>query len=132
MNRIFSVFRPLIAASVLVVSGAAFAQEATPDTWISSAQSTKSRAEVRAEFLQARAEGRIARNDSEEKRLAMDSFQSKKTRAQVIAETREAMRLGLIPRNEWDVMNIAPTPEQLQQVAAAGLRARNEQLAAAR
>ncbi|GAB4038988.1 MAG: hypothetical protein Fur0014_08330 [Rubrivivax sp.] len=46
----------LIAASLFAFAGAAFAQEATSDAWMSAA-ATKSRAEVLAELQQARASG---------------------------------------------------------------------------
>ena len=45
-----------IAAASLLSAGAAFAQEATPDTWLQ-VQSTKSRADVSAELVAARQSG---------------------------------------------------------------------------
>lgn len=51
----------LFAALALSLAAAApvMAQEATPDTWISAAQSTKTRAQVVAELATARANGTI-------------------------------------------------------------------------
>ena len=43
-----------IAAASLLSAGAALAQEATPDTWLQAAQSTKSRADVAKELAEAR------------------------------------------------------------------------------
>jgi hypothetical protein len=45
-----------LAATLTLAAGNAFAQEATPDTWMQSA-STKTRAEVAIELAQARASG---------------------------------------------------------------------------
>jgi len=55
MNR-----KPLIAAAAIALLGAtsAFAQEATPDTWMQVA-SSKTRAQVQAELAQARADGSL-------------------------------------------------------------------------
>jgi len=51
----------LIAALTLSAAAAApvLAQEATPDTWLQQAQSTKTRAQVQAELAAARADGSI-------------------------------------------------------------------------
>ena len=54
--------KTLIATALLVSFagvGSAFAQEATPDTWLQAAQSTKTRAEVSAELAAARASQRV-------------------------------------------------------------------------
>ena len=55
MNAIHS----LIAAIALTAAaaGSAFAQEATPDSWLQGVQSSKSRAEVSAELTAARQSG---------------------------------------------------------------------------
>ena len=53
-----------IAAASLLSAGAAFAQEATPDTWLSAAQTTKSRADVSAELFAARKTGLTKANGS--------------------------------------------------------------------
>jgi hypothetical protein len=45
------------ALATVASSPAVMAQEATPDTWISAAVSTKTRADVTAEFLAARQNG---------------------------------------------------------------------------
>ena len=80
----------IVVAIAGFASAAAIAQEATPAPELSNFVSQKTRAEVRAELLQAIAEHRIARNDGDYQRLATDGFVSTKTRAQVAAETREA------------------------------------------
>ena len=46
-----------ITTASLLSAGASFAQEATPDTWLQSAVSTKSMAEVAAELATARQSG---------------------------------------------------------------------------
>ncbi len=119
----------LVVAIAGFASAAAFAQEATPSPEISSFVSQKTRAEVRAELLQAVAEHRIARTDLEEQKLVFAEFVSTKSRAQVVAETREAARLGLISRNDMDYPFAMPTAEQQRLVEQAGERARSIQLA---
>ena len=51
--------RQRIAASAIALlsAGTAFAQEATPDTWLQSVHSTRSRADVSAELVAARQSG---------------------------------------------------------------------------
>lgn len=110
-------------------SAATFAQEVATSPEISNFVSQKTRAEVRAELLQAVAEHRIARNDDDDQRLAFAGFVSTKSRAQVAAETREAARLGLISRNYTDYPFATPTAEQQRLVEQAGERARNTQFA---
>jgi hypothetical protein len=122
------------AASALVMLAAApavFAQEATPDTWISASQSTLTRAEVRAQAITARDAGLLARGEasveplqSPQQRKANELAQGK-TRTQVLAETAEARRLGLLSnRGEGsDVPEI--TPAQAEQIRVAGLHARD-------
>ena len=52
--------RQLIAAVTLAVIGAsAFAQDATPDTWMRDARASKSRQEVLAELQAAREDGTV-------------------------------------------------------------------------
>jgi hypothetical protein len=83
----------LISAAVfagsLSVVGAAFAQEATPDTWMNG-PFTKTRAEVKAELAKARADGQI--NDW--RRGYIPAVHSTLTRAEVRAETRAALADG--------------------------------------
>ena len=122
-----------VSALVVAIAGfgsaAAFAQEATTAPEFSSFVSQKTRAEVRAELLQAVADHRIARNDLQEQRLEVAAFVSTKSRAQVVAETREAARLGLISLNAVDHPSAAPTAEQQRLVEQAGERAISRQFA---
>jgi hypothetical protein len=83
--------------------------------------SSKSRAEVAADVLEARRLG-LLWNGEIDQVAARDHGSSSKTRAQVEAELHEAQRLGLrAPFGERD----APiaTAEQERQIAQAGLRA---------
>jgi Domain of unknown function (DUF4148) len=82
------------AFTALTSAQAVLAQEATPDTWISAAASTKSRAEVTAEFLAARQNGglRYARAGYIESSAA--SAQRDAVRAEAVA----ALRSGEIAR----------------------------------
>lgn len=119
----------IVVAIAGFASTAAFAQEATPSPEISNFVSQKTRAEVRAELLQAVADHRISRTDVQEQRLEIAGFISTKSRAQVTAETREAARLGLISRNDMDYPFATPTAEQQRLVEQAGERARSTQVA---
>ena len=110
-------------------SAAAFAQEVATSPELTSFVSQKTRAEVRAEVLQAVADHRIAHNDDEYQRLAVAGFVSTQSRAQVAAETREAARLGLISRNDLDYPAATPTAEQQRLIEQAGERARSTRFA---
>ncbi len=119
----------LVVAIAGFASAAASAQEATTAPEFSSFVSQKTRAEVRAELMQAVAHHGIARNDLQEQRMEVADFVSTKSRAQVVAETREAARLGLILRNDMDYPHAAPTAEQQRLIEQAGERARSAQVA---
>lgn len=107
----------LIATSVLTaITGAALAQEATPDTWIT--PSTKSRAEVLVELQAAVRNGAMPRR-GEGPFIDAPSPRSTLTRAQVSAEAREAKRLGLIPYGEAPMHQI--TAAQAELIRLAGL-----------
>jgi hypothetical protein len=103
------------ALTAVVSSPAVLAQEATPDTWISAAASTKSRAEVTAEFLAARQNGglRYARAGYIESSAA--GAQRDAVRAEAIA----ALRSGEIARLNAEVpalnspARLAPTERTL-------------------
>jgi hypothetical protein len=73
----------------LIGSGAAFAQEATPDTWTQVA-GNKSRVEVNAELQQARANGSILAGE----RGYIEPARSVASRAPVNAEAVAALRSG--------------------------------------
>ncbi len=82
----------VIAASAIALlsSSAAFAQEATPDTWLQSAQSSKSRAEVSAELAAARQSG-LTRSWSAG---YIEPLRSQALRAEVRAQTVQAIQSG--------------------------------------
>lgn len=91
--------KQLIAAASLTVIGlSAFAQEATPDTWMHDAQASKSRQEVVAELEAARKDGTI--NASSVNYDFVRRAAATKTRAQVGAELAEARESG-----EYEAMN---------------------------
>lgn len=73
----------------LIGSGAAFAQEATPDTWAQAA-GNKSRVQVNAELQQARADGSIRAGE----RGYIEPARSVASRAAVHAEAVAALRSG--------------------------------------
>ena len=81
--------KQLIAAAALTVIGlSAFAQEATPDTWMSDARASKSRQEVSAELAAARKDGTI--NASSANYDFVRRSPPVKTREQVRAELDQA------------------------------------------
>jgi hypothetical protein len=123
--------KTLIATALLVSFagvGSAFAQEATQDFPPSSILSTKSRAEVLAELLQARRDGTLETRNYAEASAAPVAA-SMLTRAQVVAEAREAARLGATDANDADVR--VATPAQQQLIRAAGVRALDRSMAQA-
>jgi outer membrane protein W len=87
------------AVAAVASSPAVMAQEATPDTWISAAASTKTRADVTAEFLAARQNGglRYARAGY------IESSASTLQRDAVRAEAVAALRSGEIARINAEV-----------------------------
>jgi hypothetical protein len=107
----------LVVTSLLsTFAGLAMAQDAEqPSSWMT--PSTKSRAEVRAEFDAARRAGTVYRDDASTTVAASSSL----TRTQVQAEAREAQRLGLIPVNEGGLRMATATEKE--QVRLAGQRA---------
>lgn len=78
------------AAIALLGAASVFAQEATPDTWIHEAASTKSRAQVSAELQQARKDGTIKFGSAG----YMERNDAGRTRLQVQAEVIAARRSG--------------------------------------
>jgi hypothetical protein len=77
------------AVAFAVIGSAAFAQEATPDTWMQ-VPTVKSFDQVRTELYQARADGSI-------KRLSLgylDKIDSVRSRDEVRAEAIAALRSG--------------------------------------
>jgi hypothetical protein len=87
--------RTVIASAVFAfaAAGTAFAQEATSDQWMHAAAS-KSRDQVQAELMQARADGSL-------KPLAagyLPAVTVGRSRVDVVAETKAALRSGEIDR----------------------------------
>jgi len=93
-----------IAASSLLSAGAAFAQEATPDTWLHIAQSSKSRADVSAELIAARKSG-LTKSWSAG---YMEPVRSHALRAEVRAQTVQAIRSGELKAINAEVYGFAP------------------------
>ncbi len=113
------------AASALVLALPASAQEATYE-YPSAYTSTVTRAEVRADAIEARKAGLIANG---ERSVVVTEFGVPTTRAQVVAELREARRLGLVANGE----QLAVASEaQLQAIKSAGLRADSTTMAGKR
>lgn len=114
MTRLNTVLTGLVAA--IGFTAAAVAQEATYwDT--SKVQSTKTRAEVRAETVGYVHSGEVTR-------FVDVAGGPSLSRAQVQAEAREAQRLGWLDSGEASVFI---TPAQADQIRRAGLRAINAQ-----
>ena len=84
--------RQFLAASALALlgTGAAFAQEATPDTWLQAAKLTQSRADVSADLAAARKSG-LTKSWSAG---YMERLGSTAARADVKAQTVKAIRSG--------------------------------------
>ena len=118
MNRStpFAVFALTLFAAAAHASEASLTQPAA---------STASRAEVLAEMNQ---KGDAARYVGDAVEFARPSG-FEKTRAQVLAETREAIRIGAMDHSE---RNTFITPEQLESIRQAGLKALPMTTAAAR
>lgn len=93
-----------IAAASLLSAGTAFAQEATPDTWLSAAQSTKSRADVSAELFAARKAG-LTRAWSAG---YMEPVRSHALRAEIKAQTVQAIASGELKAINAEVYSYQP------------------------
>ncbi len=98
-----------IAAASLLSAGAAFAQEATADTWMQSAQhSNKSRADVSAELFAARKSGLSKAWSSG----YMEPLHSQALRATVRANTLQAMQSGEYQAINAEVYSFSPASVQ--------------------
>ena len=75
--------RSIIVAALILVPVSAFAQEATPDTWMNESRSVATRAEVRAEAMQMRASGMLASLDDQG---YLPTITHPRLRAEVVAE----------------------------------------------
>ncbi len=109
-------FKTLIAALATVAATGAFAQEATPDTWIHEAKSVVSRQSVHNEARAALAAGEIRTGEAYGHDFSSKTM-TRFTRAQVVAEAIEAQRLGLTQTGE--VQRFA-TQAQLDSIRRAG------------
>jgi hypothetical protein len=94
-----------IAAAALLSAGAAFAQEATPDTWLQTAVSTKSRADVSAELVAARQSGLTKAWSAG----YMEPVRSHLVRAEVKAATARAIATGEVKAINAEVYSFVPT-----------------------
>jgi hypothetical protein len=97
-----------IAATALLSAGSVFAQEATPDTWMSSGLSGKTRAEVNIELVAARKSG-LTKSWSAG---YIEPVQSHLLRTQVKASTRQAIASGEIKAINSEVYSFRPVAAQ--------------------
>ncbi len=108
----------IAAAAVMAFAGSAHAQEATYD-YPQKVVSTVSRAEVRAEYLQARAAGTLQANEADFQR--QPTFVASKGRAEVVAEVRAdagASRALTAEPHGFDAPRVAVATVQTRIVAA--------------
>jgi hypothetical protein len=98
--------KQLLAASAfaLLSTGAAFAQEATPDTWLQTAKSTATRADVSADLAAARASG-LTKSWSAG---YMEPVRNHALRAQVKAQTIRAIQTGELKAINAEVYSYVP------------------------
>ena len=92
-----------VTAASLLSAGAAFAQEATPDTWLQ-VQSTKSRADVSAELTAARQSGLTKAWSAG----YMEPVRSSALRATVQASTLQAIASGELKAINAEVYSFTP------------------------
>lgn len=106
------------AAFIVAFAGAASAQEATPDHWISTgASSSLSRADVSAELAQARRSGEHARIDAEVPVLVADGSRSRVDVRDELARSRSS---GEYARINAEVPSFDTTPRQPMFAARSG------------
>ena len=108
MNR-----KHIVAVALAALGTAAFAQEATPDTW-TQVQSTKSVEQVRAELAQARKDGTIKFGGAG----YMEKLVSTKSRDDLRAEVQSARRSGELDAIDAEAHAFARTDSQATVVAA--------------
>ena len=97
-----------IAAASLLSAGTVFAQEATPDTWLQNAVSTKSRADVSAELFAARQAGLTKAWSAG----YMEPVRSHALRAEVKAQTAPAIQSGELKAINAEVYGYTPVAAQ--------------------
>lgn len=103
-----------VAATALLSAGSVFAQEATPDTWMSAGLSGKSRTEVSTELAAARKSG-LTRSWSAG---YIEPVQTRLLRDQVRASTQQAINSGEVKAINAEVYSFTPaTAQKLAQAA---------------
>lgn len=98
----------LVASAIALLGGAAFAQEATPDTWLQTAQSTKTRAAVSAELTAARASGLTKAWSAG----YIEPVRTHALRAEVKAQTAQAIQSGELKAINAEVYGYQPVAAQ--------------------
>ena len=106
--------KQLVAASAIALlsTGAAFAQEATSDTWLQTAKSTATRAQVSADLAAARTSGQTKSWSAG----YMEPVRSHAQRADVKAQTVQAIASGEVKAINAPVYSFT---SRVQQVIAA-------------
>jgi hypothetical protein len=128
-NFIMNNARNILAISAVALFGmtAAYAQEATPDTW-TKINTSASVQDVRADAVAAQKAGNISYGEATRHGVKAAQL-TPVSRAQVQAEAREAVRLGLVQFGEGPA-RIA-TAQETEAVKLAGLRASGDLVAQA-
>ena len=85
----------------------AFAQEATPDTWMNESRSVATSAEVRAEAMQMLASGMLASLDNPG---YLPTVAHPRLRAEIVAELHSARQSGELAMLSAEAHNFAPVP----------------------
>lgn len=110
-----------VAASLAILSTTAIAQEASPDRPMT-VKSSLSRDQMLVELQRAQANGAVPFSEATQ---WLQGSTSTLNRLQVAAEAREAQALGLTRGQE---LTAIATPEQIDRIRNAGLRAVSPQL----
>ncbi|MCR5865507.1 MAG: DUF4148 domain-containing protein [Aquincola tertiaricarbonis] len=100
-----TIYAAALAAGLTLMSGATFAQAHLGDTYGYTVtqqefKSTKTRAQVQAELLQARANGELRTDADGYGYLAQRPAASERSRAEVRAETINAMKSGALSQGQ--------------------------------
>ena len=93
-----------ISAASLLAAGTAFAQEATPETWMQASISTKTRADVQADLVAARASGLTKAWSAG----YMEPVRSHLVRADVKSATLRAVNSGEVKAINAEVYSFVP------------------------
>jgi hypothetical protein len=97
--------KTILMTVLSTVTMAAFAQEATPDTWMSESRSVASSADVRSEAMQQRASGELARLDNPG---YLPTVMQPRLRAEVLAELHSARQSGELAALSAEAHSFAP------------------------